>query len=151
MRDSASQKPIFYGWFVLSASFFALFVSTGARNGFGVFIIPMTDDLGWSRGTISLAIAIGWLINGVTQPFIGRVFDELGGRKVISVSLAVLGVSTMLLSQVNSIWLLILIYSVVMSMASGGVSLVTIHAVLARWFHRKRGVALSTGRPPSGR
>ena len=145
MSELASRNGIFYGWYVLAATFFALFLSVGARNGFGVFIIPMTDEFEWSRGTISLAIAIGWLVNGVSQPFLGRLHDRFGGRKVISLSLLVLGASTMLLGRTDSIWFLIVVYGVVMSVAAGGASLVTVHAVLARWFFRKRGVVLSMG------
>jgi MFS family permease len=137
------RSGIYYGWFVLAACFFTMFMATGGRNGFGVFIIDMTDELGWSRATISLVLAVGWLVNGASQPFLGRLCDRFGGRKTISISLVVLGVCTMLLSQTNSIWFLILVYSVVMSVAAGGVSLVTIHALLARWFYRKRGQALS--------
>ncbi len=134
MADSIRRKGIFYGWFILAAAFFALFVSSGARNGFGVFIIPMEEDLGWSRSSISAAIATGWLINGISQPFIGRLYDRLGGRTVISISLLILGAFTMLMSQVQSLWQLVVIYGFVSSIASSGVSLVTVHAVLAKWF-----------------
>ena len=143
MAASGAGKGIFYGWFVLAASFFALFMATGARNGFGVFVIPLTDEFGWSRGSLSLAIAIGWLLNGLSQPFLGRLYDRLGGRTVISLSLVVLGGGTMMLSQTNSLWFLVLVYGVVMSVAAGGASLVTIHAVLSKWFYRRRGMALS--------
>ncbi len=143
MTGIGAQRGVFYGWFVLAAAFFALFMSTGTRNGFGVFIIPLTDEFGWSRGALSLAIAIGWLLNGLSQPFLGRLYDRLGGRTVISISLLVLGGATMLLSQTNSLWFLVVVYGVVISVATGGASLVTIHAVLSRWFYRRRGVALS--------
>ncbi len=154
MAESVRRNGIFYGWFVLAATFFAMFMVTGARNGFGTFVIPMGDELEWDRGTISLAIAIGWLCNGVSQPFIGRIYDRFGGRTVISVSLLVVGGCTMVLSLVNDIsvfglfvldrfWFLVIVYGFVISVASGGASLVTIHAVLARWFSRKRGLAIS--------
>ena len=68
MPSLMPRNGIFYGWFILAVSFFVLFVSTGARNGVGVFVIPMSDDFGWSRTSISLAIAIGWLVNGITIP-----------------------------------------------------------------------------------
>ena len=145
MSGARPHKDLYYGWFVLGACFFALFLSVGARNGFGVFIIPMSEELGWSRGTISLAIAIGWLVNGLTQPFIGRLYDRYGGRKVISIGLLVLGSSTMLLSQTNNLWFLILVFGFIMSIASGASTLVTIHALLAKWFYRKRGAVLSIG------
>lgn len=154
MAESVRKNGIFYGWFVLAATFFAMFMVTGARNGFGAFVIPMGDELEWDRATISLAIAIGWLCNGVSQPFIGRIYDRFGGRAVISVSLLVVGGCTMVLSLVNDIsvfglfvmdrfWFLVIVYGFVISVASGGASLVTIHAVLARWFSRKRGLAIS--------
>ena len=154
MADSLRKNGIFYGWFVLAATFFSMFMVTGARNGFGAFVIPMENELELDRATISLAIAIGWLCNGVSQPFLGRLYDRFGGRTVISISLLVVGSCTMVLSLVNDIsvfglfvldrfWFLVFIYGFVISVASGGASLVTIHAVLARWFSRKRGLAIS--------
>ena len=143
MQSSTPQKKISYGWFVLAASFFVLFISMGARNSLGVFILPMSDDFGWSRGTISIALAIGWLANGVTQPLIGHIYDRYGARLVISVSLFVVGASSMLLSGTNNLLFLIVVYGLVMSVAAGGASLVTIHALMARWFYRRRGIAMS--------
>ena len=145
MAESTRGKGVYYGWYVLAACFFVLFLSMGARTGLGVFVVPMSDDFHWSRGTISMALAIGWFTNGVTQPFIGRLYDRFGGRRIISISLLILGVGTMLLTWTNSIWFLLVVYGIVMSVAVGGASLVTIHALLARWFYRRRGVALSIG------
>ena len=137
------MNKIFYGWFVLVAGFFILFVSAGARNGLGFFVVPMTEEFDWSRKTISLAFGIGWFANAITQPFIGRLHDKLGGRIVISISVLIIGISSISLSFTNSLWFLIITYGIIMSIASGGASLVTIHAVLARWFHRRRGMAIS--------
>jgi hypothetical protein len=36
----------------------------------------MSEELGWNRGTISLAAALGALISGFSQPFVGRL-DEM--------------------------------------------------------------------------
>ena len=154
LASSLRKNGIFYGWFVLAATFFSMFMVTGARNGFGAFVIPMETELELDRATISLAIAIGWFCNGISQPFIGRLYDRFGGRTVISISLLVVGGCTMVLSLVNDIsvyglfvldrfWFLVVVYGFVISVASGGASLVTIHAVLARWFSRKRGLAIS--------
>ena len=164
MTSSIRRSGIFYGWVVLAASFFALFVSMGARNGFGVFVVPMTGDLDWTRTEISAAIAVGVMVNGLSQPFLGRVYDRFGARLVISVSLMVLGVATLLLATTSnfgldvgvgldlgfteirltpSLLFLVSIYGLVMSTASSGVSMVTIHAVLSKWFYRRRALVLS--------
>ncbi|MCH8939674.1 MAG: MFS transporter [Chloroflexi bacterium] len=138
------RPQIFYGWIMVTvAGVGGVFTLGTGLWSIGIFVTPMQDELGWSRGTISLAIAIGLAVNGLTQPFMGRLYDRHGGRKVISVSLLVLGACTMLLSQVNSFWFLVVIYGFVMSVAAGGTSFVTIHAVLVKWFYRKRGVVVS--------
>ena len=164
LTPSVPRNGIFYGWIVLGAGFFALFVSMGARNGFGVFVVPMTGDLGWTRTEISAAIAVGIMVNGFSQPFLGRIYDRFGGRLVISISLLVLGVATLLLAMTSnfgtsvglavdlgfteirlspSLLFLVAVYGLVMSTASSGVSLVTIHAVLSKWFYRRRALVLS--------
>ena len=145
MTPSVPRKGMFYGWIILGACFFTLFMSAGARNGLGVFVVPMSNELDWSRTSFSLAVAIGLLVNAISQPFLGRIFDRFGGRAVISASLLILGTCTLLLNYTHSLWYFILIYSIVMSIATGGASMVTIHGLLARWFWRKRGLALSLG------
>ena len=143
MVDRIRGNGLFYGWLIVAVGFFTLFLATGARNAFGVFVIPMSEELDWSRSQLSAAAAIGILMNGLSQPFIGRLYDKFGGRSVISISLAVLGISTMLMSQINSIWALVALFGFVSSTALGGASLVTIHAMVARWFYRRRVMALS--------
>ena len=75
--------------------------------------------------------------------FLGWLYDRYGGRIVISLSLLVLGAATMLLSMTNNFWFLLGIYGFVTSTATSGVSLVTIHALLSKWFHEKRSLVLS--------
>jgi len=58
----------------------------------------MSEEFGWSRGSISLAAALGTLVNGATQPFLGRLYDGIGGRRVIIPGLIVIGLATVFLS-----------------------------------------------------
>jgi MFS family permease len=118
-------------------------VTMGPRSGFGVFVIPMSAEFGWNRGTISLAAAIGALISGLSQPFLGRLYDRLGGRKLILTSLMVSGVCTMLLALTHHILFLILVFGVPLAIAMGGSSLTTTSALLAKWFHRQRATAVA--------
>ena len=142
MRPTLSRPPLFYGWLLVGVSFFMSFATVGARNGFGVFIPPMEQEFEWSRSTISWAASIGFLVNGLSQPFLGGLFDRFGSR-VIVICLAVVGLSTALLYTTQHIIFLILIFGVVMSVGLSGSSLTNTGALLTRWFRRKRGTALS--------
>lgn len=57
-----------------------LMVSFGARASFGVFQIPISQDLGWLRVEYSLALAIQNLAWGIGQPIFGAVAEKYGNR-----------------------------------------------------------------------
>ena len=96
MPTPASRRPLFYGWVIVATTFLIALVSVGGRNAFGVFVVPMSEEFGWNRSTISLVAALGFLINGLSQPLLGRLFDQFGGRRVILISLALFGATTVL-------------------------------------------------------
>jgi MFS family permease len=151
-RPAAGSGP-FYGWFIVGATFFMSFLAIGSRNGFGLFFEPWRDTFGWSVGTISAVAAIGTVVNGVSQPVLGRLYDRFGARRVILACLFVFGLGTVALAAVNSIWLLLVLYGFVISFAAGGVSFVTTAPLIARWFRRKRGTAMAVqtaGAPVGG-
>ena len=138
-----TKKPLYFGWYVCAATLFIGFVSIGARNSFGVFVIPMSEEFGWSRLTVSIAAALGVLVNGIIQPFMGQLFDRTGGRKVILTGLLVLGISTILLSLTFHILFLVFMFGFIASMAQGGPALSNTAALMSRWFKRRRATAIS--------
>lgn len=58
-------------------------VTNGIRNSFGLFTLPVTLDLGISRETWGLAMAIQNLAWGIAQPFAGGFADRYGTAKVL--------------------------------------------------------------------
>ncbi len=143
MTGNSTAKPqLYYGWYIVATAMFIAFVTTGARNSFGIFVIPMSKEFDWNRTTISIAAAIGWLVNGVTQPFVGNLFDRFNGRKIILTSLIVVGLSTIALSLTFHFLFLVFIFGFVMSTAMSGASQGTLGPMLTKWFRRKRGTVL---------
>ena len=143
MPNLSARPAIFYGWVIVAATFLIALVTVGGRSAFGVFVVPMSEEFGWSRSTISLAASLGFLVNGLSQPFVGRMFDTLGGRRVILASLATVGIMTIFLALTFHILFLILVFGVLMSIAWSGASLTTTSALLSRWFRRQRTTVLS--------
>lgn len=69
-------------WLMTGAAL-VLFLSLGVRHGFGLFLVPMSTDLGWGRGTFAFALALQNLMWGLTQPFVGAIADRFGARITI--------------------------------------------------------------------
>ena len=133
----------FYGWYVAGSLFFAMFLSIGLRQGFGIFVEPWQREFGVGVATISVAASIGWFVNGSSQVLMGWLIDRVGGRKVVTGAALLLGVSGVLMATVNSVFMLIVVYGVLMSLAAAGLAGGPPGAVVVRWFRRKRGAAMS--------
>ena len=138
------QVAPFYGWYVVGALFFSMFLGVGARNGFGIFVETWEREFHATVGTISIAAAVGWLVNGVSQVVFGRMVDRFGGRIVVTIGLIVMGLGTASIAAVGNVYALIALYGVVVSFASGALSGGPPSVVAARWFRKSRGRALST-------
>ncbi len=141
--EPESGGGIFYGWYIVAAMFFATFIGVGTRQGFGVFVKAWEDDFGTSVGLISVAAGIGWAVNGLLQPVFGRLTDIYGGRRVMIISITALGFSTIAVGLVPNVYFLIAVYGFVLSATAGGVFPTPMSSVVSRWFHRKRGTAIS--------
>lgn len=138
-----SYRGIYHGWFIVAAAMFIALVSMGPRVGFGVFVIPMSDDFGWSRSAISLAGTVAAIVGGCTQPVLGRMFDIVGGRKLMLTGLAIFAFSTLLLAFTNHIIYLIIVFGVLMAVGSSAGTMNTAAALVSKWFHRRRATAIA--------
>lgn len=60
------------------------FVGFGFAATFGVFLRPMSMELGWPREIFSLTLALQALFWGLTQPLAGMVADKYGSARVLA-------------------------------------------------------------------
>ena len=73
-----------------------LSLAMGMRQSFGLFVGPLTRDIGVTAGEFTFAIAVQNIVWGVTQPFVGALADKHGPRPIL-ITTALLYASGMLL------------------------------------------------------
>lgn len=142
-RLANALSSAYYGWYVGAALFFVTFVGIGSRQGFGVFVKTWEDDLGASVSLISVAAAVGWFMNGLSQPLFGYLTDRFGGRPVLIGSMTVMGLGIIAMSLAANVYMIIVLYGFVISFASGGSAFATTGTIIARWFRHRRGMVIS--------
>ena len=140
----AGRLPVYYGWVVFAI---ANLPSFGARPVasvavLSVFVIPMTDEFGWSRGLFSGAVSLGAVCGVVMSPFAGRLIDRYGSGVILAGCSAVVGVCAMLLALVTQAWTYYAIYVPGRAVFSSPLELGTTTAI-SNWFIRRRPVALA--------
>ncbi len=143
MNEGRQKTGPFYGWYVVAALFFSTFIVIGVRQGFGVFVESWEKDFGVTTTAVSVAAAIGWIVNGVSQPLFGALTDRLGARRVLIAGMLLMGIGTILVAASTSPLMLAVTYGFVVSFASGALSFTPAGALLSRWFVRRRGSAMS--------
>ena len=81
MDDSVAGRPATQ-WVVIAAAATLLAVTTGIRQSLGLFVRPFAAT-GLGIATVSLALAVGQLLWGASQPFFGIVADRIGTAHVV--------------------------------------------------------------------
>src|SRR5262245_6283003 len=138
-----SHRGIFYGWWVVAAFSVTTFISTGVRHAVGPFLKPMVTDLGLDRASFSLVIALSLFLYGVFMPLAGMALDRWSVRVVTSVGTLILVGSLVLTAMVRNFWEFAAVYGVLVPLGLAGTGPVIASGVVARWFSKRRGTALS--------
>jgi MFS family permease len=129
-------------WIVLAVTFFALLAGAGIRATPSVLIVPLEEEFGWTRSSISLAISLNIFLSGLMGPFAGGLMQRLGIRRTTLGALALLAVGVALATQVTRPWQLVLVWGLLVGSGSGMVALVLGATVVNRWFTARRGLAM---------
>ena len=107
-----------------------------------VFVVPMTDEFGWSRAQFSGAVSLGALFGLLVSPFAGRLIDRYGSGVMLSASSAVVGLCAIGLSLTSPIWSFYALYVPGRAVFSSPLELGTSTAV-SNWFIRRRPMGLA--------
>lgn len=144
--DRQKRPRIFYGWYIVAASFASnVFVSGAYWQGFQVFFLPILREFGWSRAALSGAFSLRQVEVGAFAPFLGFIVDRYGPKRVIMASGFLLGLGMILVAQTFSIWSFYLFFMVASIGASGTSHAIGWAVAISRWFKRRRGIALGIG------
>ncbi|WP_440108166.1 MFS transporter [Acidovorax sp. BL-A-41-H1] len=125
-------------------------LSMGIRHGFGLWLQPITQEMGWTRQSFALAIAIQNLSWGLIGIFAGMVADRFGAFRVLmgGAVLYGLGLAGMALSPTPLLFALTA--GVLIGAAQAGTTYAVIYGVLGRQIAPERrswamGVAAAAG------
>lgn len=107
-------------------------LSMGTRHGFGLWLLPITQEMGWTRQSFALAIAIQNLSWGVIGIFAGMAADRFGAFRVLlgGAALYALGLAGMALSPTPMLFALTA--GVLIGAAQAGTTYAVIYGVLGR-------------------
>ncbi len=137
------NRRFFFGWLMVAAGALILFASgPGQSHTFGVFLTEVARDLHLSHTEVSFAYGVATLAAAFGLPFAGRHVDRRGARRVLAVVSILLGGAAIAFGFVNGLVFLALGFAAVRYLGQGCLFLGASN-IVAQWFERRRGFALS--------
>src|SRR5438046_7363165 len=103
----------------------------------------MVADLHLDRASFSLVVAVSLFLYGVFMPIAGMLLDRFSVRVASSVGPVLLVISLLLTAMVRDFWEFAAVYGVLVPIGLAGTGPVIASGVVARWFSKRRGTALS--------
>jgi OFA family oxalate/formate antiporter-like MFS transporter len=137
------HNRVFYGWYIVAASFIILFFNSGARYAFGVMFKPIISEFGWSRGTISLVFFVNMIVFALGLVVVGKLYDRYGPKWVIAVSTVFISAGFVLTSFIHSIGQFFFSYGLLAALGIAGTAVPLMATLTSKWFESRRGLAIS--------
>ena len=131
-------------WWVVFGSTLGLIVGNGPITlfTFGVFLKPIVATFGWNRGTVASAVTVSQALGALATPFVGRMVDRWGVRRVTLPFIAAFALTTAAIALTPaSPFIFILLYGIC-GLFGGGQAPLNYAKAISSWFESKRGLAL---------
>lgn len=150
-RKTRSSR-IYYGWWIVVTA--AVGMSTGpgqfAFGALGLFMIPLHDEFGWNRTEVSFALTCFTVALAFAIPYIGKLVDQHGSRKILLPSFIIFGFLLALIPVlVDRLWILFVLFALIGALGAGANALPYLRSISA-WFDRRRALALGIAMGGSG-
>lgn len=139
----AKARRIYYGWGLVGTLGLTEMTSWGVLYyAFGVFLVPMEQELGWSRAAMAGAFSLTLLLSGIAAVPVGRWVDRHGPRLLMTVGSVLATLLVLAWSTVTNIVVFYLIWAAI-GMVTAAVLYEPAFVVVANWFERRRDAALT--------
>lgn len=137
-------RKIYFGWWMTIAGGLLCFWGYAYHAyGFSALFKPISEELGFSRATTSLAASITRFEGGIEAPLVGYLADRYGPRITVFIGIFLAGLGMMLMYFVDSLWSFLLVWAVICATGINiGLSM-PLDVAITNWFVKKRGTAIS--------
>jgi len=134
---------LYYGWWLVLAVFVGEMFAIGSTTyAFGLFVKPLEQEFGISRGDANKGLALFIVGMGLSAPLIGRLLDRRSARAVMLFGAAWMATGLVAIALAPSLGWMALATLLVLGSGAAMIGPLTANTLASRWFERRRGRAL---------
>lgn len=139
---SIKKFKLHYAWVVLFSACVLNIASRADAGSFGVFVEPLVDLFGWSRGDISFAYSLAFLVGLPAVVIMGWLGDRYGARTLMIGASLLITTGTFFLGTIKELWQFYVFYGFFVGSMGHAAFTVLLPVILTRWFNRYMGLAV---------
>ncbi len=134
----------YYGWVIVAITMVIFMLLVGCTsNAFGLFVLPVSKDLGLSRADVNTGFILTVLGGAAAAPFLGRLIDTYPVRRIMLVCAVLFAGGMITVGLSENVWLSAAMLAIPVAVGMGGVGTIGSMAIVARWFKVQRGRAMA--------
>lgn len=118
-------------------------IARGVGESFTVFLLPVSSEMGWSRAEITSVYAVFMMTHACAAPFIGVVFDRLGGRLTYMLGLVAYGSAFAITGAADELWQVYLGLGLLGGVGVTAMGILPATGLIGRWFERRLTTAMA--------
>ncbi|MFX3635156.1 MAG: MFS transporter [Candidatus Pristimantibacillus sp.] len=136
------KKKIHFAWWILVGVVLMVGLMKGGINSAGgLFLTPVTTDLGIGMGSLSLYFSISSIVTMVFLPIAGKLMGKYNIRTVLIIGTILQGGSFAMFGLMNSVWGWYL-FCIPMSIGAVFVCQMAGPVLINNWFKKHNGLAM---------
>lgn len=150
MSNTILMKDSNYRWVIFVVSFLIFFALIGVASApFSLYIVPVTQYFGFSRGDFTLIFTIKTVVGVIIQLSFGPIIKQLGLRWVVVLGSVVMPIGFFIFSGATSLWMFYLGgFFVGLGFSLASITPVTL--LIDQWFDKGEGLILGVISAGSG-
>ncbi|ETT86764.1 MFS transporter [Viridibacillus sp. FSL R5-0477] len=139
---STNKKKIHYAWWLLlGLSIMVGLAKGGIMTAGGLFLTPVTEDLGIGMGSLTLYFSISSIVTMIFLPLAGKIIAKYDIRTVLVTAIILQAGSFAMFGLMNSVWGWYL-FCIPMSIGSIFVTQIAGPVLINNWFKKHNGLAI---------
>ncbi|MBI2918173.1 MAG: MFS transporter [Chloroflexi bacterium] len=143
-HPTITSHRTFYGWWIVLLAFLGGIMGRIDLWVFGLFVVPIQDDLGWSRMAITGAVTVSLVSQGIAGPLLGPLMDRRNGSRLLMVAGGLLGGAALMAAGMSrSLVQFYLAYGLVFGIVGVTYGELMSNVMVPKWFIRRRGRAVA--------
>lgn len=134
----------YHGWTIVAVCVMSMAVANGLTyNALSLFLKPLATELHTQISTLTLGLGGMVFVCAALSPVIGTLADKLPARRLLGIGLLGMALFYVGISFITAPWQFLALYWAVASISLTLSAAIVTNAVIARWFVRRRALALS--------